>query len=200
MASRPPHFVILNADWPRNCTSWPEVIERIYPRRGEIMVTATDDKLRELLADFDSAMLVTRTATGELRSRPMAVADVEASGLVWFVTERHSGKLEEIARDSHVNVAMQSRMKFVSISGTAVAVDDPRKVAEVWNEAWKVWFPGGKDDPSLVLLKIHADQGEYWDNSGMGGIKYLIETGKAYLSGTKPDVAGDVKVHGKVGL
>jgi general stress protein 26 len=165
------------------------------------MVTATDDKLRELLTDFDSAMLVTRTAAGELRSRPMAVADVEAGGAVWFVTERHSGKLEEIARDDHANVAMQSKWKFVSISGRAVVVDDARKVAEVWNEAWRVWFPGGKDDPSLVLLKVQGDEGEYWDNSGTSGIKYLISAGKAYLSGTKPlEVAGDPKVHGKVAM
>jgi general stress protein 26 len=164
------------------------------------MATNTSGKLHELLSDFDSAMLVTRTAAGELRSRPMAVADLEESGEVWFVTERHSGKLEEIARDGHVNVAMQSRMQFVSISGTAVAVDDPRKVADVWNEEWKVWFPGGKDDPTLTLLKVHVDRGEYWDNSGVSGIKYLIEAGKAYLSGTKPDVSGDPKMHGKVGV
>jgi hypothetical protein len=81
-------------------------------------------------------------------------------------------------------------MKFVSISGTAVAVDDPRKVSEIWNEAWKVWFPGGKDDPTLTLLKVHVDRGEYWDNSGMSGIKYAIEAGKAYMSGTNPDVVG----------
>ena len=165
------------------------------------MVPVKDDKLRELLSDFDSAMLVTRTATGQLRSRPMAVADVEPGGCLWFVTERHSGKLEEIARDDHVNVAMQSRWKFVSISGRAVAVDDARKVAEVWNEAWRVWFPGGKDDPNLVLLKVQGDEGEYWDNSGVSGIKYLIAAGKAYLSGTKPrEVEGDPKVHGKVAM
>ncbi len=160
----------------------------------------TGEKLHDLLADFDSAMLVTRTAGGELRSRPMAVAEVEPNGLMWFITERHSGKLEEIAHDDHVNVAMQSRSKFVSVSGRAVAVDDARKVAELWNEAWRVWFPGGKNDPSLVLLKIQGDEGEYWDNSGTSGIKYLIEAGKAYLSGTKPDVAGDPKVHGKVAM
>jgi general stress protein 26 len=168
------------------------------------MVPATGnqsgEKLHELLADFDSAMLVTRTAAGELRSRPMAVVEVEPSGLMWFITERHSGKLEEIARDDHVNVAMQSRSKFVSVSGRAVAVDDARKVAELWNEAWRVWFPGGKDDPSLVLLKVQGDEGEYWDNSGTSGIKYLIKAGKAYVSGTKPDVAGDPKVHGKVAM
>jgi general stress protein 26 len=164
------------------------------------MVTATDDKLLELLADFDSAMLVTRTAAGKLRSRPMVVADVESDGCMWFVTERQSDKLEEIARDDHVNVAMQSKSKFVSISGRAVAIDDGRKVAELWNEAWRVWFPRGKDDDSLVLLKVQGDEGEYWDNSGTSRITYLIEAGKAYLSGTKPDVARDPKVHGKVAM
>jgi len=159
------------------------------------------EKLRELLKDFSHAMLVTRTGNGELRSRPMAVADVEPGGLLWFITERHSGKIEEIAHDNHVNVAMQTKFKFVSISGTATVVEERRKVAELWNEAWKVWFPGGKDDPTLILLKVQGDAGEYWDNSGLSGVKYLIEAGKAYLSGTKPeDVERDAKVHGKVAM
>ncbi len=164
------------------------------------MATESDDKLRELLQDFDTAMLVTRGSDGGLRSRPMAIADIEPGGTLWFMTQNDSGKIEEIARASHVNVAMQSSMKYLSISGTATPVDDRMKIAELWKESWKVWFPGGKDDPALVLLKVHGDKGEYWDNSGLSGIKYLIEAGKAYLSGTRPDVEGDPKIHAKVKL
>jgi general stress protein 26 len=164
------------------------------------MTVSKHEKIQDLLDDFSAAMLVTRTADGKLRSRPMQVADVEPDGVIWFMTERHSGKMEELSADSHVNVAMQNDRKFVSISGTATAVDDRRKVEEVWNEAWKTWFPGGKDDPGLVLLKVQGDAGEYWDNSGVSGIKYLIEAGRAYLNGEKPDVAGDPKIHGKVKL
>ncbi|MBL9165763.1 MAG: pyridoxamine 5'-phosphate oxidase family protein [Planctomycetaceae bacterium] len=164
------------------------------------MSAAPDDKLRELLDDFDAAMLVTRRPDGALRSRPMAVAGFDADGTLWFLTQDDSGKIDEIASDHHVNVAMQSSMKFVSISGKAAPVKDSRKVEELWNEAWKVWFPGGKDDPHLVLLKVQGEAGEYWDNSGTSGIKYLIEAGKAYLSGTRPDVEGDPKIHGKVAM
>jgi len=165
------------------------------------MTTLPEEKFRELLEDFDHAMLVTRNAQGELRSRPMAVADIQPGGELWFITERHSGKIDEITKDSHVNVAMQSKFKFVSISGTATPVIDQAKVAELWNEAWRVWFPGGKDDPTLVLLKVHGEIGEYWDNSGTSGIRYLIEAGKAYLSGERPrEVESDPKVHGKVAL
>jgi general stress protein 26 len=156
------------------------------------------DKLQDLMREFDTAMLVTRTATGELRSRPMAVAEVEENGALWFFTECDSAKMDEITRDPHVNVAMQSSRKFVSISGTATASDDRAKIAELWDEAWKEWFPGGQDDPSLLLLRVDGAEGEYWDNSGASGIRYLIEAGKAYLTGTKPDVANDPHVHAKV--
>src|SRR6187399_1487294 len=112
------------------------------------MATATQDKLHELLEDFDLAMLVTRSDSGQLRSRPMAFAAVDPDGTLWFLTERNSGKIDEIACDHHVNVAMQSRMKFVSISGQAVPVNDRAKIAEVWKETYKPWFPGGKVDPN----------------------------------------------------
>lgn len=162
--------------------------------------TSPADKLHELLEGFDAAMLVTSTPEGRLRSRPMALADVDPDGTLWFLTQRGSPKMAEIARDEQVNVAMQSTLKFVSITGTATPIVDRQKIDELWNEAWKTWFPGGKDDPKLVLLRVDPESGEYWDNSGSSGIKYLIEAGKAYLSGTRPDVEHDAKIHGKVEL
>lgn len=164
------------------------------------METTPHEKLHDLLEDFDTAMLVTRAVDGEMRSRPMAIADIEGDGVMWFLTQADSSKMDEIAQENRVNVAMQSKLQFVSISGTVEAVRDPAKVNELWNESWKAWFPGGKDDPKLVLLKVYGASGEYWDNSGANGIKYLIEAGKAYLSGTRPDVEHDPAIHGKVRL
>lgn len=166
------------------------------------MATATvpDTKLRELLNEFGVAMLVTRTPDGSLRARPMALADVEANGSLWFATDRHSGKVDELEQDRHAAVTMQSKMTFVSLSGTARVVDDRAKLSQLWKPEWKVWFPGGKDDPNIVLLKVDGTAGEYWDNSGANGVKYLIEAGKALLTGERPAVGDDPKVHGKVAL
>lgn len=162
------------------------------------MATTAEEKLHDLLHDFDAAMLVTRAEDGHLRSRPMALADVDPDGTLWFMTQRHSGKVGEIVSDSHVNVALQSKLKFVSISGRATPVDDRGRIESLWNESWKTWFPGGKTDPSLVLLRVDPVSGEYWDNSGARGINYLIKAGKAYLSGTRPEVDDDLKIHGRV--
>lgn len=164
------------------------------------MTTTPRKHLHELVDDFDMAMFVTQSPNGQLRSRPMVLADAEADGTLWFLTQRHSPKVDEIAHDSQVNIAMQSSTKYVSLSGRAMPVEDRDKVNSLWNESWKVWFPGGKDDPNLVLVKVVGDIGEYWDSSGSSGLKYLIEAGKAYFSGTRPDVDNDPNIHAKVQL
>ncbi len=117
------------------------------------MATSPDTKLQELLEEFGVAMLVTRTAEGQLRARPMALAEVQPDGTLWFLTDRRSGKVEELERDGHVVVTMQSKAQFVSLSGTATPVEDREKVARLWRLEWQVWFPGGKDDPNLLLLR-----------------------------------------------
>lgn len=166
------------------------------------MSSATEVRQRfhDILKDFDSAMLVTQTPGGQLRARPMALAQVDENDDVWFMTQSHSGKVDEIRNDSHVCVALQGGNKYLSLSGRANMVLDRAKIDELWNESWKTWFPGGKDDPTLVLLRVTSEAGEYWDNSGSKGIAYLIEAGRAYLSGERPDVDDDPKIHGKTSL
>lgn len=156
------------------------------------MTSASDQhkqekRFHELLVGFENAMLVTRSTAGELRARPMAVAQVESDNDLWFVTGTGSGKMDEIATDPHVCVTFQSSSQFASLSGQATMVRDPQKIDQLWKEAWKVWFPEGKRDPSLVLLRVEAQEGEYWDRSGVKGLKYLFQAGRAYLQGTRPD-------------
>ncbi|WP_182865443.1 pyridoxamine 5'-phosphate oxidase family protein [Rhodopirellula sp. JC639] len=152
----------------------------------------TEKKLLDLIHGFDNAMLVTKTPSGALDARPMAVAQATDDGRLWFVTDRNSGKIADLMSDQDVAVTMQNARKFVAISGTCRVVDDRAKIEEVWKEIWKVWFPGGQSDPSIVLLKVDPQRGEYWDNSGVAGIKYLIKAGKAYLQGERAETDASV--------
>ena len=144
-------------------------------------------KLIDLLGEFDNAMLVTHAADGSIDGRPMAIAKVDSDGDLWFASDRHSGKVAEIKADDDVSVMMQQSNRFVSLRGKCQLVDDQSKKDELWREAWKVWFPGGKTDPSLVLLHIDATEGEYWDNSGAEGMAYLIRAGLAYVAGERAE-------------
>src|SRR3954471_868765 len=122
--------------------------------------------LLEVIDNFDTAMLVTRTSDGALRSRPLAVADCREDGTIYFATSSDSGKVAELEDDPHVNVTLQNDRQYVSLTGRAEVVDDRALVDRLWSEHWKVWFPEGKDDPSLRLLAVHPEMAEYWDNAG----------------------------------
>lgn len=108
-------------------------------------------RLSELLDEFDTAMLVTRAADGRLRARPLSFAG-EHDGRLFFSTAADSPKVAELEDDARVAVTMQDRARYVSISGTAEVSDDRALVDRLWRESWRVWFPGGKDDPALRLL------------------------------------------------
>lgn len=150
-----------------------------------------EQKLVDLVQGFSNAMLVTHGVSGHLEARPMAIAEVEESGDVWFVTDRDSGKVDDVAADRQVAVTTQSSNQFVSLSGKCQLVDDRSKLESLWKETWKIWFPAGKSDPNIVLLKVTPDHGEFWDHSGTAGIRYLIKAGKAYIAGERPEPDDD---------
>lgn len=162
------------------------------------MTDTPREKFQDLLNGFSSAMLVTKRPDGALRARPMNVAKVESDADLWFVTELDSGKIAEIATNPTVCVTFQGGKEYLSVTGEAQVVTDRSMVDELWNEAWRVWFPDGKESPDLSLLHVQASEGGYWDNSGLEGWTYLFKAGKAYLRGEKPEVGEDI--HQKVKL
>jgi general stress protein 26 len=155
----------------------------------------TREHFYKIVKDFDSGMLVTRAADGHLRSRPMSLAEVEDGGDLYFVTSIGSPKVHEVDGDQHVNIALQGKTRYASVSGRARVVRDRARIDRLWSEAWKVWFPEGKDDPSLCLLQVRPEEGEYWDNSGTKGLRYLFEAAKAYVEGTTPETHEDQNAH-----
>ena len=96
----------------------------------------------------------------------MATQDVEFDGDVWFIAERNSQKVRNITARPQVNVAYAGGSSWVSLSGTASVVDDPAKLAELWNMFTDAWMEGGPESPNNVLIKVDATSAEYWDTPG----------------------------------
>jgi len=144
--------------------------------------------LKDLLESFHTAMLITRD--GEtMHARPMAVAGVEGSSTLWFVTGESSPKSNEIKSDERVSATFQGPLKFVALSGTATLVRDRNKIEELWQTSWKAWFPNGKDDPNLTLIRVTVTDAELWDTAGTKGIRYAFEVAKAIVTGDTPTIS-----------
>ncbi len=124
------------------------------------------EKLKSIIKDVEVAMLTTNDG-GVLRSRPMQTQQAEFDGDLWFFTSSNTHKAEEIEKDNRVNVsyAAPADNSYVSISGTAEIVTDKAKMEELWSPILKAWFPKGLDEPDIILLKVNANQAEYWDSA-----------------------------------
>jgi general stress protein 26 len=164
------------------------------------MKQTESEKFHELLKGFDTAVLVTHAGDGRLRARPMVVAQIDDNCDLWFITDEHSAKVHEIANDTRVHVIGQKgRDSCASISGRAFLVHDRARVRELWKTAYRVWFPQGVDDPSIVLVRVAGEEAEYWDNTGIKRFSYLYRAVKAVLTQTKPEVE-EGRQHGHVRL
>ncbi|MCC9167027.1 pyridoxamine 5'-phosphate oxidase family protein [Pontibacter harenae] len=150
-------------------------------------------KLIDLIKDIDIAMMTTQDEDGSLRSRPMRTSETKADGTMWFFTGYHSGKSEELKHDSHVNLsfANTSDQTYISVSGRATLTKDKAKIDELWNPALKAWFPEGKEDPNVGLIKVTIDKAEYWDAPN-SAVVHLYGMVKAAITG-EPAHPGDNK-------
>lgn len=156
-------------------------------------------KLAELIQDMRYAMLTTANPDGSLHSRPMAAQQKNFSGELWFFTGRDSGKVAAIQSDQNVNVAYAEpdKNRYLSIAGRAQLVDDKKKAEEMWNPAYRAWFPDGLEDPNLALLKISVESAEFWDAPAsltvhLIGFAKAMATGQPYKTGSEE--------HGRVEL
>ena len=124
------------------------------------------DKLYDLIDDIRICMMTTVEEDGRLASRPMYGLEADQAGDLWFFTSVESSKTTEISRDGHVNLAYShpSKQHYISLSGRAEIVRDKGHIQNKWSEPLRTWFPEGKDDPQLALIRGHPERGEFWDD------------------------------------
>ena len=153
-------------------------------------------KLIDKVKDIDVAMMTTTESDGSLRSRPMRNMQIKDDGVIWFFTGYESGKSHELENDSHVNLsyAKPGDNLYVSVSGRASLTRDRAKIDELWNPALKAWFPGGKDDPNIGLIKVTIDKAEYWDSPN-SAVVHLYGVVKAALTGQPADPGDNKKIN-----
>lgn len=121
--------------------------------------------LSEKIKGIRVAMLTTLdTENNSLYSRPMVTQDIDFDGALWFFTQVHTLKVDE-ANNQPVNISYVSadENRYVSVSGVAELVRDQKKIEALWKPLHAIWFPGGKNDPELALLKVTVLSAEFWD-------------------------------------
>ena len=150
-------------------------------------------KLLDKIKDVKIAMMTTVDNDGALRSRPMKTQQQEADGNLWFFTGYESAKSHEIEHDAHVNLsyANPDDNLYVSVSGRAQLLRDQQKIDELWSSDMKAWFPDGKEDKNIGLIRVKIEKAEYWDTPSNTMVT-LFGMAKAAITG-EPAKGGENK-------
>jgi len=99
-------------------------------------------------------------------AEPMtAQLDKDAHHAIWFYTKRDN----RIGAGGKAmgQVATRGHEVFACIDGTLVEETDPAIRDKHWNNAVEAWFPNGKTDASVVMLRFEIEDAEVW-TSDMG--------------------------------
>jgi general stress protein 26 len=127
-------------------------------------------------------------------SQPMTAFREAETGTIWFFTRDDTDLAQDAAGAGHsamFSYGSKDQKVWACIHGLlSVHGHDRAVIDRYWNPVLAAWYPDGKDDPKLTLLRFDADEGRVWVSEG-GLFKFAYEIAKANMTRTLPD-AGDV--------
>lgn len=158
-----------------------------------MLTQAQKDELWDLIFTIESGMLT--TWNGEyLHARPMQHVNKDFEGELIYFTKAHSAKVDETRQyhDVCISYADVDDSTYVSISGVAEFTQDRALIDKYWNSAVEAWFPQGKDDPEVAILRIHPHHAEYWDASSSKMVQ-LFKIARANYTHLQPNLGRNRK-------
>lgn len=123
----------------------------------------------------ESPLVMLGLDSGHGHSIPMtAQLDKNANHAIWFFTSRDNrlavggpAMAQFVGKDHHL---------FACISGTLVEEADPAVIDHHWGRENEAWYPGGRTDPNMLMLRFDLGTAEIWraDVSIKGMFKMLF--------------------------
>ncbi|MEI4487026.1 pyridoxamine 5'-phosphate oxidase family protein [Frigidibacter sp. MR17.14] len=139
------------------------------------------------LASDRTLMLGLETATDD-HPRPMTALVDETTGKdqgpLWIFTAKDTSLARALgtgAQPALATFVAKNHDLYATIRGRLVIDTDPAVVERLWNPFVAAWYPNGKSDPSLELLRFDLDSAEIW------------ETGSSLVTGAKALFGADLR-------
>ena len=109
------------------------------------------DRVWDIIEKVSVCMLTTQFVGG-LRARPLEARPDRDAGLIFFVTDIHSAKEDEIEATPDVGLVFvdSSDKAYLSITGRACVLRDTDKIKAAWRKTDEVWWPGARTIPTYA--------------------------------------------------
>lgn len=152
-------------------------------------------KMREIVLSAPTCFLASGLSKMPFHLCPMYAQDVDRDGGIWFFSGADSVHNELLEKDPRVELMFSNNSKheYLAVFGQAEISRDIDKVDELWGTMVKAWFPGGKDDPNLTLIRVEPEKVHYWDTkdnklTALSKILLSAVTGRTLEAGVEGDL------------
>ena len=128
-------------------------------------------QIASLINQIDICLFATRGDDGQLHARPMSNnGQVEWDGQSWFFAPTDGRLVTELRADPAAVAAYRAEegFAFVSVSGRATIETDPELKHRYWLDDLERWFPNGPADPNVALIRLDAEEAQWWTEDGDG--------------------------------
>ena len=138
-------------------------------------MTDSGELKKHLWKKMSEGPFVMAGLSGKGHSEPLTVQlDKDQVDTLFFFVGKDNRMAE--GGDAMVQFVSKGQDFFACLAGRASLDNDPAMIDKLWSKPVEAWFPGGKSDPNLALLRIDIEDAELWesDMSLSGKIKMLF--------------------------
>ena len=129
--------------------------------------------------------------------QPMTAFSEPETGQIWFFTRDNTELAEAVAAEGapHAMLIVSSKDQDIQacLGGTLTLSHDAARIDRFWNAAVAAWYPDGKDDPHLTLLRLDLDSAAVWLHEA-GPVRFAFEIARANMTGREPNLGDRANV------
>lgn len=153
---------------------------------------AVERRLWKEIQDEQIGML--GLAGSEQHFQPMTAFAEKDAGHIWFFTYKDTDLAAQAG--GKAMFVFQTKGLWACIDGRLSQQHDRARIDKYWNAVVAAWYPEGKDDPRLTLLRLDADEAAVWISEA-GPVKFAWEIARANAQHRRPDLGGraDLDLH-----
>ncbi|MFD1191632.1 pyridoxamine 5'-phosphate oxidase family protein [Phenylobacterium conjunctum] len=122
-------------------------------------------------------------------TQPMTAFLERDKDRLWFFTRSDTDLARAVGDGRAAHLILQTKEVQAVVHGWLTLEYDRERIDRYWNAVVAAWYPDGKDDPSLTLLRLDCEQAEVWISEA-GPIRFAWEIARANATGERPDLGG----------
>jgi general stress protein 26 len=162
------------------------------------MTERPNDLKDEFWRELDRNRTGMLQAGAHQQAQPMTVFAEPETNCLFFFTRTDTDLAQAVQNGAPAQFILVSTHQklWASARGALVQTTDRERIDRYWGPMVSAWYPEGKDDPRLTLLRMDLEEADIWVAPG-NPIKVFWEVAKTNLMKTEPHIGQheQVKLH-----